>query len=150
MDREGLEAGLAALDAHIRDPVAGVFGPGSATWDINREAVVFLAAGRAALLQTAHPWVAAAITRQSQTLTNPLGRFHGTFIRVFRMVFGSRDQAFAEARALFRVHARIRGPLPQDAGEGESGTYTANHRPAMAWVLATLVESALLIVEQVR
>jgi uncharacterized protein (DUF2236 family) len=31
------------------------------TWRVNREAILFLAAGRALLLQLAHPWVAAAV-----------------------------------------------------------------------------------------
>ena len=44
---------------HAAESLAGVFGPDSAAWRVNGEAViVFLGAGRALLLQLAHPWVA--------------------------------------------------------------------------------------------
>src|SRR3712207_7704222 len=40
---------------------------------------LFLGAGRALLLQLAHPWVAAGISQHSTTLADPIGRFHRTF-----------------------------------------------------------------------
>ena len=40
-----------------------VFGSRSMMWRIDKEAALFLGAGRALLLQLAHPWVAAAITQ---------------------------------------------------------------------------------------
>ena len=61
----------------------GLFGPDSVSWKINREAGLFLAAGRATLLQLAHPWVAAAIAEHSRTLHDPIGRFHQTFRVMF-------------------------------------------------------------------
>ena len=69
---------------------------------------MFLGAGRALLLQLAHPWVAAAIAEHSRTFDDPIGRFHRTFGVVFSMVFGSLDQAIAAARRLHRRHAAIR------------------------------------------
>ena len=50
---------LAALPAG--DAGAGLFGPHSALWRVNREAALFLGSGRALLLQLAHPWVGTAI-----------------------------------------------------------------------------------------
>ena len=76
---------------------AGLFGPASATWTVNREAAIFLGAGRALLLQLAHPWVAAAIEQYSDAVHNPVGRFHRTFSIMFAMVFGSLDESFAAA-----------------------------------------------------
>src|SRR5215472_17852656 len=74
---------LALLRASSTDKSSGVFGPGSLTWRIDREAAVFLAAGRALLLQLAHPWVAAAVAEHSRSLADPIGRFHRTFGAVF-------------------------------------------------------------------
>src|ERR1700746_648948 len=82
---------------------AGIFGPGSVSWRLDREAAVFVGAGRALLLQLAHPWVAAAIAEHSRSLADPIGRFHRTFNIVFTMVFGTTGQALASAR---RVHPR--------------------------------------------
>lgn len=69
------------------DPHAGIFGPSSISWKVNRESVLFLGAGRAALLQLAHPWVAAALHQHSNLGTDPIARFHNTFRVVFTMVF---------------------------------------------------------------
>src|SRR5579875_1528741 len=90
-----LESLIAAVSARTSDPCAGIFGPGSMSWKVNREAAVFLGAGRAALLQLAHPWVAAALEQHSTLLTDPVTRFHNTFRIVYTMVFGSLGQALA-------------------------------------------------------
>ena len=47
----------------------------SPTWRVDREALIFLGAGRALLLQLAHPWVSAAIAEHSQTFADPMGVF---------------------------------------------------------------------------
>ena len=88
-----LELALDQVRADAAGPVPGVFGPDTVTWRIDREAVIFLGAGRALLLQLAHPWVAAAIAEHSKTFADPIGRFHRTFDIVFAMVFGSLDRA---------------------------------------------------------
>ncbi len=74
-----LESALDRVRANAAGPVAGVFGPDTVTWRIDREAVIFLGAGRALLMQLAHPWVAAAIAEHSKTFADPIGRFHRTF-----------------------------------------------------------------------
>jgi uncharacterized protein (DUF2236 family) len=113
-------------------------------WRIDREAALFLAAGRALLMQLAHPWVAAAIARHSRSLHDPIGRFHRTFGIVFTIVFGTSDEAFAAARALHRRHAAITGTLAETVGALAAGsTYCANDVAALRWVFATLVEGAL-------
>ena len=140
-----LEAALDQVRAHAAGPVAGVFGPGSVTWRIDREAVIFLGAGRALLLQLAHPWVAAAIAEHSRTLADPIGRFHRTFGIVFAMVFGSLDGALSSSRQLHRRHDMIVGEMPETVGPFAAGSrYCANDIPSLRWVHATLVETALM------
>lgn len=143
-----LEALLASVAQNPGDAQAGVFGPGSITWRINRESALFLGAGRAALLQLAHPWVAAALAQHSSLLSDPIARFHNTFRVVFTMVFGTRGQALSASRRLHLLHTRIRGDLPQDVARYERGShYEANEVGALLWVFATLVESALIAYE---
>jgi uncharacterized protein (DUF2236 family) len=142
---DSLDEQLRLIRTGAVSPVAGVFGPASMMWRVNREAVIFLAAGRALLLQLAHPWVAAAIAEHSRALSNPVGRFHRTFQVVFAAVFGSLDQAFAAARRLHRRHSQITGTMPVSAGRFRAGSrYAANNISALRWVHATLIESALL------
>lgn len=140
-----LESALDVVAARAAGAVEGVFGPVSLTWQVDREAVIFLGAGRALLLQLAHPWVAAAIAEHSRTFADPIGRFHRTFDVVFSMVFGSRDRALAAARHLHRRHAMIVGRLPEAAGRFEKGSpYCANEVAALRWVHATLVETSVI------
>jgi uncharacterized protein (DUF2236 family) len=114
-------------------------------WRINRESAVFLGAGRAALLQLAHPWVTAALAEHSNLLDRPIARFHNTFRIVFTMVFGSLGQALAAARHLYELHTHIHGELKEDtAGWKRGAHYEANEIPALRWVFATLVESAVI------
>jgi uncharacterized protein (DUF2236 family) len=113
---ESLECELGVVRAAVASPLAGVFGPGSVTWQVNRESALFLGAGRALLLQLAHPWIAAAVAQHSDAVTNPVGRFHRTFSVVFTMVFGTLDQSLSAARGLHRRHAAISGRLPAPAG----------------------------------
>jgi uncharacterized protein (DUF2236 family) len=114
-------------------------------WQVDREAAIFLGAGRALLLQLAHPWVAAAISQHSQVIGDPIGRFHRTFGTVFSIVFGTIDQALAASRRLHERHAAIEGDLPAAAGCFAAGSrYQANDITALRWVHATLTDTALL------
>jgi uncharacterized protein (DUF2236 family) len=113
---QDLEIELHFVRAHAAGSLAGVFGPDSVTWRVNREAAIFLGAGRALLLQLAHPWVATAVSEHSQVFADPLGRFHRTFKVMFTMVFGTLDQAVGAARRLHRRHAAITGVMPRAAG----------------------------------
>jgi uncharacterized protein (DUF2236 family) len=143
--RQDLEAQFTALRHVTRDPQAGIFGPASVSWKLNREAAVFLGAGRAALLQLAHPWVTHALNQHSNTLNDPIGRFHGTFRVIYTMLFGSLPQALAASRGLHALHTRIRGEVSDSAATLRAGRhYEANHVEALVWVFATLVESAVL------
>lgn len=141
---DDFERQLQAVSAAAR-PVDGLFGPGSLFWRVNREAVVFLGAGRALLLQLAHPWVATAIAEHSRAAADPIGRFHRTFAVVYTMVFGSLDQALGAARRLRLRHAEVSGVMPMDLGPFRRGSrYCANDVAALRWVYATLIDTALL------
>jgi uncharacterized protein (DUF2236 family) len=142
------EALRARVARGAADAVAGAFGPESVTWRIHRESALFLGAARAALLQLAHPWVAAAIAQHSTVLDRPIARFHNTFRVVFTMVFGSLDQALGAAGHLFSLHTRIRGEMPQGVAGWARGTpYQANEAAALRWVYATLIETAVMAYE---
>jgi uncharacterized protein (DUF2236 family) len=140
-----LDLALDHVRADAAGPVVGVFGPDTVTWRIDREAVIFLGAGRALLLQLAHPWVAAAIAEHSKTFADPIGRFHRTFDIVFAMVFGSLDRALLSSRQLHRRHGMIFGEMPETVGPFAAGSrYRANDIPSLRWVHATLVDTALM------
>jgi len=145
-----LERALARLEASVRDPRAGVFGPGSRVWTFNREAVIFLGGGRAALLQLAHPAVAQAVADHSRTKEDMLGRFLRTFEHVFAMVYGDLEAALGAARRLHAIHERIRGVMRETVGSVVAGApYAANQPEALLWVHATLWETSVQVYELV-
>ncbi len=146
VERADLEASLAALRAEVRDPSAGLFGPGSAAWTIGRESILISGGGCAALLQLAHPYVAHGVANHSVTLTDQRGRFQRTFANVFAMTFGDLDHAISSSRRVFGTHERVRGPITETTGGFEQGhLYDANHEEALFWVHATLVDTALKV-----
>jgi uncharacterized protein (DUF2236 family) len=148
--RDELEERLARVRALVRDPRAGLFGPGSRVWAINKHAVTFVGAGRAALLQLAHPFVAHGVDEHSATRHDPVGRFQRTFARVFAMVYGDLDSALDAARAVHRIHEQVTGEIPRSAGPFPAGApYHANVPEALLWVHATLWDTSLLVHELV-
>lgn len=150
VSQEHMERLWASVRDNAAHPREGIFGPSSISWKINRESALFLGAGRAALLQLAHPWVAAALDQHSSVRSDPLARFHNTFRVVFTMVFGALDQALAASHHLYRLHTQIQGQLPQAVAAYPQGShYEANEVNALLWVYATLVESALLAYDAV-
>lgn len=144
-----LEASLAQLRAHVTDPRAGIFGPRSVAWQIGADLGLFIGGGRAALLQLAHPFVAHAIDHHSSTRADVVGRFQRTFKNVFAMAFGELDDAFAAARRVHGVHARINGTFAEQIGGWPAGTrYHANDLDALKWVHTTLVDTTLVVRER--
>jgi uncharacterized protein (DUF2236 family) len=142
---EDLETQLRLVQCAAAGASAGIFGPASIAWRVDREAAIFLGAGRALLLQLAHPWVAAAIAEHSRSLTDPIGRFHRTFNIAFTLVFGTPSQAIAAARHLHHRHAAVSGMLTESAGAFAAGSqYWANDVAALRWVQATLTDTALI------
>jgi uncharacterized protein (DUF2236 family) len=146
--REQLEASLETLRAGVIDPRAGILGPASIAWRIGGDLGLFAGGGRAALLQLAHPMVAHAIQHHSRTRHDVVGRFQRTFRNVFAMVFGPLEEAFAAARRVHEIHARIRGEIREPIGSWRGGTaYHANDADALRWVHGTLVDTTLVVRE---
>ena len=148
--RGDLERHIRELGAEIADPRSGIYGPESTSWTVDKEAILFLAGGRAVLLQLAHPFVAEAVDQHSATRHDPFGRFRRTFDNVFAMVFGDLDTAARCARRVHAIHTRIVGEISEDVGAFPKGTrYEANDEDALLWVHATLLDSAVRIFERV-
>lgn len=132
-----------------RDPVAGLFGPDSMMWEINKYALSAMqGAGRALLLQIAHPWITNAIDEHSKTRSDPVGRGNRTFTHVGRMVFGSLDQALDSARTVWAIHGPIAGRLVEGSQESPAGSkYYAREVHSSVWVHATLWDTSAMMYE---
>jgi uncharacterized protein (DUF2236 family) len=136
--------------AHVRDPRVGLFGPTSKLWEVNREAIIFLGAGRAALLQLAHPWVAYGVEHHSATRTDPYGRFQRTFKQVFAMIYGDLDAVRKAAHDVHAIHNHIVGTMPMHVGRYRADArYRANTPHALFWVHATLFDTSVWCFETI-
>jgi uncharacterized protein (DUF2236 family) len=146
--REQLEWHFDKIRARVSDPSHGLFGPGSLVWRVNREQMIFLAGGRAALLQEAHPFVAFGVHEHSRTRSDPRGRLQRTFRNLYAMVFGDLESALVSARRVHAIHTQVQGLIPAQSGAYGAGTpYAANAEHALLWVHATLWESSMKVYE---
>ena len=122
---------------------AGLFGPGSAAWQVDREVMVLAGGSCALLMQAAHPAVAAGVAQHSSYRIDPFGRLLRTLASSFAVVFGTRTQAAAAIRRVNAIHAAVRGTIPE-TGE----RYSALEPEALLWVHATLVDTALRVYDR--
>jgi uncharacterized protein (DUF2236 family) len=98
---------------------------------VNGEPAIMLGAGRALLLQVAHPKVAQAVADHSNFRDDPFRRLQATAEAMYSVVFGSADLALAVGAHVKRVHESITGP-----------GYRASDPENLRWVHATLCDSA--------
>src|SRR2546430_4765331 len=94
---------------------AGLFGPETMTWRVNREGVLLLGGGRALILQVAHPLVAAGVAEHSNYRDDPWGRLYRTLDLTTKIVFGSTHTAEEAAARIRHVHKRVHG-VTREAG----------------------------------
>jgi uncharacterized protein (DUF2236 family) len=123
---------------------AGLFGPGSVTWRVNREGVLLLGGGTAIILQLAHPLVAAGVAQHSNYRDEPWARLYRTLDMTTKIMFGPTSLAEDTARKLRHVHGLIRGETTESAGRFPAGTPYDSRTPDLRmWVHATLVHVSL-------
>jgi uncharacterized protein (DUF2236 family) len=119
-------------------------GRDSVSWKVNAEPIVFAGGGRALLMQVAHPGVGAGVEQHSTYARDPWGRLFRTIDIMMKLSFGSPEESARQQRILEKMHRRVQGTT--DTGE----PYSAFDVDLQVWVWATLVDTALLMYEQVR
>jgi uncharacterized protein (DUF2236 family) len=101
-----------------------------------------LGAGRALILQVAHPLVGAGVARHSRYLTDPWGRLSHTLTAIRQITFGDVHAAERAAARIRAEHARVRGVVRSGAAAGRP--YDATDPLLVLWVWATLVDTWLV------
>jgi uncharacterized protein (DUF2236 family) len=122
---------------------SGLFGSGSASWEVCREVTVLFGGARALLMQAAHPLVLAGARQTRLYERNAWKRLERTLRLQYAITFGTRAQAQEAAEQINRVHREVHGidevtGLPYDALDPE----------LLLWVHACLVDSSLLFEER--
>ena len=103
---------------------------------VNAEPATALGAGRALLLQLAHPAVAQGVQDHSDFKRNPFKRLQGTLEAMNAVVFGPEWLAEGVGRRVRWIHDFVTGPA-----------YAANDPANLLWVHATLLDTAITCYE---
>lgn len=128
------------------EPGEGYFEDDRPIRRVNRELVVAFSGARALLMQAAHPVMFEGFYDRTQGMADPHGRLARTATIMNTIYFGRREDADAMTARVRRVHARVRGTLPEPAGRFPAGTpYAADDPQFLLWTLAPLFESADLV-----
>ena len=123
-----------------------LFEPDAAIRRIGGESALMLAAGRALLMQVAHPLVAAGVADHSGFQEDPWRRLARTMQAVYAVVYGTRPEAERIRRGVAAAHAHVHGELREHVGRFAAGTpYRADDPALTLWVHATLVDTALVV-----
>jgi uncharacterized protein (DUF2236 family) len=113
------------------------FGPGTMSWDLMGDRRFALMYASAFLLQTMHPEIGAAVSKQSTFRVDPGGRAERSLAAVQTWIYGGAE-AFVETRRLVAMHAKIRGT--DDTGR----RYDALDPDAWAWVPLSSFHSSVV------
>jgi uncharacterized protein (DUF2236 family) len=116
----------------------GLFGPGSVTWRVHLEPLMWVGGLRALLLQSLHPRVMRG-TYQNSSLFDPAkawSRFQRTVEFVGVRTFGSTAEVEVSAARVRRLHGSLRGHDPET---GQS--FRLDEPEYLRWVHSTEVDS---------
>jgi uncharacterized protein (DUF2236 family) len=121
----------------------GLFGPGSMSWRIDREALVLAGGTCALLMQLAHPSVAAGVAHHSDFRGDPFARLRRTLTASYAIVFGTERRAERSLARMNAIHAAVRGAVPETGA-----AYHALDPSLLLWVHATLVDTAVRLYDR--
>lgn len=129
--------------------VAGYFNSDSIIRLVHRNKVMALSGPRALLMQAAHPVAFAGFFATTDTLRDPYVRIRRTADVLHTIVFGERSRASRATARVRAIHGRVRGQLAEPAGRFPAGTpWAADDPDLLLWILATLVDSSLVVYER--
>ena len=113
---------------------------------VHREWIVAFSGPRALLMQATHPVAFAGFFAHTGALDEPYERLNRTAKVLDTIAFGPRAEADRMTRRVRAMHRRVRGELTEAQGRFPKGTpYAADDPALLLWILATLVDSALLV-----
>lgn len=116
----------------------GLFGPGSVTWRVHQEPILWVAGLRSLYLQALHPRAIAGVVQNSTYRSDPWGRLARTSRYVGTVIYGTTAQARRAARRVRAIHARLTAVDPR-TGE----RFRVDQPDLLRWVHVTEVESFL-------
>ena len=122
---------------------AGLFGPRSLVWRVNRDRSFPLAGMRSLMVQALHPLAMAGVADHSDWRRDPFGRLAATSGYVLTVTYGDTAAANIAAARVRAVHTHVRGT------DGVTGlAYSAADPDLLLWVHAGMVDSIVTVVQR--
>lgn len=138
-----------SLDIRTHSVTATYFDDTSMIRRLHREFAVALSGPRALLMQATHPVAFAGFFAHTGALDEPYERLRRTAVVMDTITFGTKADADRLTRRVRAMHGRVSGELSKPAGQFPAGTpYAADDPVLLLWILATLVDSALVVYER--
>ena len=122
---------------------AGLFGPQSLVWRVNRDRAFPLAGMRSLMVQALHPLAMAGVAEHSDWRRDPFGRLAATSGYVLTVTYGDTAAANAAAARVRAVHTHVRGTDPVTGL-----AYRADDPELLLWVHAGMVDSIVQVVQR--
>ena len=119
----------------------GLFGPGSAVWQVHGTVATLVGGIRALLLQAAHPAALTGVSQHSRYESDPLGRLAGTSRWLTITTFGSTEAIAKEAARVNSMHGHVQGEFTSKSGEVKP--YRAADPRYLLWVHCAFTDSFL-------
>lgn len=119
----------------------GLFGPGSAVWQVHGCIATLVGGIRALLMQAAHPAALTGVAEHSAYDTDPLGRLERTTRWLTITSFGSTEAIEFEARRVREMHKRVSGDFEMKSGVHSH--YSASDSRFLLWVHCAFTDSFL-------
>jgi len=119
----------------------GLFGPGSAVWQVHGCIATLVGGIRALLMQAAHPAALTGVAEHSAYDTDPLGRLERTTRWLTITSFGSTEAIEIEARRVREMHKGVTGDF--ETKSGAHAHYSASDPRYLLWVHCAFTDSFL-------
>jgi uncharacterized protein (DUF2236 family) len=116
----------------------GLFGPGSVTWNIHGDPIMWIAGVRALYLQALHPRAVRGVTQNSDFREDAWGRLLSTADFVGTITYGTTEAAEKAGARVRRIHSRLKAT---DPATGER--YGVDEPELLLWVHCAEVGSYL-------
>lgn len=122
--------------------MASYFDDSSILREVHRERVLALSGGRSLLMMAAHPVAWQGFFRSTASLHEPYERLQRAAVVLQTITWGERARADRMCAHVRAAHRGARGTLP------DGTPYRADDPELLLWILASIVDSALLVFER--
>ncbi|MFB7269076.1 oxygenase MpaB family protein [Streptomyces sp. NPDC056244] len=129
--------------ARVPSADPGLFGPGSVTWQLHSDPMMWIAGIRALYLQALHPRAMRGVTQNSDFRNDAWGRLRRTAHFVGTISYGTTEAAERAGARVRRIHRHLKAT---DPATGER--YGVDEPALLLWVHCAEVDSYLQVLRR--